>query len=67
MKQESKKTPNLNHRGGVFFSPKGGVMMAKDDLVYVIKKQHEEWSNNDICSAECTWLCSAIAKYKESE
>lgn len=36
MKQESKKTPNLNHRGGVFFSPKGGVMMAKDDLVYVI-------------------------------
>lgn len=36
MKQESKKTPNLNHRGGVFFSPKGGVMMTKDDLVYVI-------------------------------
>lgn len=36
MKQESRKTPNLNHRGGVFFSPKGGVMMAKDDLVYVI-------------------------------
>lgn len=36
MKQESKKTPNLNHRGGVFFSLKGGVMMTKDDLVYVI-------------------------------
>ena len=36
MKQESKKTPNLNHRVGVFFSPKGGVMMTKDDLVYVI-------------------------------
>ena len=36
MKQESKKTSNLTIGAESFFSPKGGVMMAKDDLVYVI-------------------------------